>query len=435
MPGDARGAFKTVQYDIRNYSRMQMYVHAEEYEPNTIEDGEVSIIMRFGTDLTNNYYEYEVPLKMTRGFISSSTSGADNLIWPNENFIDLEFQKLYYLKIDRQNNAWPMTAPYIKPLDKGKITVMGLPDLSNVRVMMIGVKNNSATPKCFEIWTNELRVKDIANSGGWAALANVQAQLADFGQLNLAGSVRTIGFGDVDKKLNDRSLTNNYNYDIATNLELGKFFPAEAGVSIPMYLGWSESFVRPKFNPLNPDINLENYLAALSSESLRESIRKAAEDYNSLFSFNINNFKIARPGNKKPMPWALSNFNGSYSYQSNYRRNQQIEEYFLNTTQATLGYAYALNTKFFTPFKKIKSKHLRLIRDFNFNLMPSSFTSQMQLNRLYSENQARNNNNFKQINPRLLDKNFTLNRNYNMAYPLTRSINLNYVANVEARIE
>ena len=435
MPGDARGAFKTVQYDVRNYSRMQMYVHAEEYEQNTIEDGEVSIIMRFGTDLTNNYYEYEVPLKMTRGFISSSTSRADDLIWPQENFIDLEFQKLFDLKIDRQNNSWPMTAPYIKPLEKGKITVMGLPDLSNVRVMMIGVKNNSSTPKCFEIWTNELRVKDIANSGGWAALANVQAQLADFGQLNLAGSIRTIGFGDVDKKLNDRSLTNNYNYDIATNLEFGKFFPAEAGVSIPMYLGWSESFIRPKFNPLNPDINLENYLAALSSETLRESIRKAAEDYNSLFSFNINNFKIARPGNKKPMPWALSNFNGSYSYQSNYRRNQQIEEYFLNTTQATLGYAYALNTKFYTPFKRLKSKHLRLIRDINFNLLPSSFTSQLQLNRLYSENQARNNNNFKQINPRLFDKNFTLNRNYNMAYPITRSINLNYVANLEARIE
>jgi cell surface protein SprA len=435
MPGDAKGAFKTVQYDVRNYARMQLFLHAEEVEPNTIEDGEVSVMLRFGTDLTNNYYEYEVPLKMTRGFINANTSKADVLIWPEENKIDLEFQKLFDLKIDRQNSSWPMTAPYVRSIEKGKISVMGLPDLSNIRVMMIGIKNNSNTPKCFEIWANELRVKDIANGGGWAALANLQAQLADFGQLNMAGSIRTIGFGDVDKKLNDRSLTNNFNYDIATNLELGKFFPASAGVSIPMYLGWSESFVRPKFNPLNPDIQLENYLAALASESTRESIRKAAEDYNSLFSFNINNFKVASPTTKKPLPWSISNFNGSYSYQSNYRRNQQIEEYFLNTTQATLGYAYALNTKFIQPFKFIKNKHLQLVRDFNFNFKPSSFTSQIQLNRLYGETQARNNNNFVQLNPRLFDKNFTINRNYNLAYPLTRSININYAANLEARIQ
>ena len=435
QPGDARGAFKTVQYDIRNYSRMQLYVHAEEVTPNTIEDDEVSVFIRFGTDLTNNYYEYELPLKMTRGFVTSTSANSDKLIWPDANFIDLEFQKLFNLKVNRQNINWPMTAPFTKAIEKGKISVLGLPDLSNIRVMMIGVRNNSNEPKCFEVWTNELRVKDIANSGGWAALANVQAQLADFGQLNMAGSIRTIGFGDVDKKLNDRSLTNNYNYDIATNLEFGKFFPADMGVSIPVYLGWSESFIRPKFNPLNPDLNLENYLAALSSEAIRESIRKAAEDYNSLFSFNINNFKFARPGGKKPKPWSISNFNGSYSYQSNYRRNQQIEEFFLNTTQATLGYAYSNNTKFIRPFKKIKSKKLKLIRDFNFNLLPSSFTSQLQLNRLYSETQARNNNNFKQINPRLYDKNFTLNRNYNLAFPIARSLNVTYLANVEARIQ
>lgn len=434
--GDAKGAFKTVQFDIRNYQRMQMFIHAEEVVANSIEDGEVSAIIRFGTDLTNNYYEYEVPLKMTRGFVNSNASNADKLVWPDENFVDLEFQKLYDLKIQRQNANWPMTAPYIQPTDKGKISVMGLPDLSNVRVFMIGVKNNTPIPKCFEVWTNELRVKDIANSGGWAALANVQAQLADLGQLNLAGSIRTIGFGDVDKKLNDRSLTNNYNYDIASNLELGKFFPAKAGVSIPLYVGWSESFIQPKYNPLNPDIVLETYLTGIASKAVRDQIKKASEDYNSLFSFNINNFKISKPtSEKRAFPWALSNFNGSYSYQSNYRRNQQIEEYFVNTTQATIGYAYSINTKFIRPLKFVKSKHLALIRDFNFNLLPSSFTSQLQLNRLYSENQARNNNNFKQVNPRLFDKNFTLNRNFNVAIPLASSLTVNYVANIEARIQ
>lgn len=435
QPGDARGAFKTVTYDIRNYKRMQLFVHAEEVTQNTIEDGEVSVILRFGTDLTSNYYEYEVPLKMTRGYVNTNLANADKLVWPDENMIDLEFDKLFNLKLDRQNANWPMTAPYIKPLDKGKITVMGLPDLSNIRVVLVGVKNNSPLPKCFEVWTNELRVKDIANGGGWAALANVQAQLADLGQVNMAGSIRTIGFGDVDKKLNQRSLSNNYNYDIASNLEFGKFFPAKAGVSIPVYLGWSESYIQPKFNPLNPDIELRPYLEGIQNIALRNQIRKAAEDYNSLFSFNVNNFKINNPVNGKKRPWNVSNFNGSYSYQSQYRRNQQIEEYFINTTQATLGYAYGMNTKFIRPFKKIKNKNLALVRDFNFNFIPSNFTSQLQINRLYSENQARNNNNFVQINPRLYDKNFTLNRNYNLSIPLASSLTVNYSANVEARIQ
>lgn len=435
QPGDARGAFKTVQHDIRNYKRIQLFVHAEEVTPNTIQDGEVSAFIRFGTDLTSNYYEYEIPLSMTRGFVNGNAPTADKLVWPDANMIDLDFQNLFDLKIARQNSGWPMTAPYIKFLDKGKITVMGLPDLSNLRVMMVGVKNNSPEPKCFEVWTNELRVKDISNGGGWAALANLQAQLADFGQVNMAGSIRTIGFGDVDKKLNQRSLSNSYNYDLATNLEFGRFFPKEKGVSIPLYLGWSESFVQPKFNPLNPDIELQSYLSALTDQTMRNSIRKAAEDYNSLFSFNINNFRIAQPGNKKAKIYSISNFNGSYSYQSNYRRNQQIEEYFINTTQATLGYAYNNNTKFIMPFKKLRNKNLAIIRDFNFNFIPSAFNTQMQVNRLYSEMQMRNNNNFKQLNPRMYDKNFTLNRNYNFSLPIARSLNFSYAANVEARIQ
>ncbi len=435
-PGDARGAFKTANFDIRNYKRLQMFLHAEESNGTAIADGEVSAFVRFGTDLTNNYYEYEIPLTLTRGFVNGNSPNSDKLVWPNENFIDLEFQKLFDLKIARQNANWPMTAPYISPLNNGKISVMGLPDLSNVKVMMIGLKNKSSLPACFEIWANELRVKEIANSGGWAALANVQTQLADFGQLNMAGSIRTIGFGDVDKKLNDRSLTNNFNYDIASNLELGKFFPAKMGVTIPMYIGWSENFIRPKFNPLNPDIELEQYLSSITNPEARDKARLAAEDYNSLYSFNISNFKVASGASKKPKPWGISNFNASYSYQNNYRRNQQIEEQFYKTTQITLGYNYAFTTKFIRPFSKIfKSNTLALIRDFNFNVIPSSFSSQIQLNRLYSESQSRNNNSFKQVNPRFYDKNFTLTRNFNASLPLTNSITISYMANVAARIQ
>lgn len=435
LPGDARGAFKTTQFDVRNYKNMQLFVHAEAPDNPALQDGDVSCFIRIGTDLTNNYYEYEIPLKLTRGFINKLTAGADKSIWPDENFIDLEMQWLYDLKIERQNAAWPMTAPFIRPKGRGKVTVVGLPDMGNVRAMMIGIKNNTQTPQCFEVWVNELRVKNIANSGGWAALGNLQTTLADFGTINMAGSIRTIGFGDVDKKLNDRSLSTNMNYDVASNLELGKFFPKKLGVNIPMYIGYSENFIRPKFFPLNPDLEMTTYLQGITNRERRNEIRRAAEDYSSLYSFNFNNIRIsARPG-KKPKPWSLSNFNTSYNFQRNYRRNQQIEEYFAETTQGALGYQYSIPTKFIRPFKKVKSKNLAFIREFNFNLLPSNLQAQMNVNRLYSETQARNNNNFKQINPRLYDKNFTMGRVYNMSLPIFSSLTVNYNATANARIE
>lgn len=433
--GDSRAAFKTTTFDARNYKRMQMYIHAEESQNTQINDDEVSAFIRFGTDLTSNYYEYEIPLKMTRGIVNMNASGADAAIWPAANVMDFALDSFYDLKIQRQNAAWPMTAPYIKFTGQGKITVMGLPDVGNLRVMMVGIKNNSNSPKCFEAWFNELRVKEIANKGGYATLANIQMQLADFGQLNLGGTIRTIGFGDVDKKLNDRSLSTNLNYDIASNLELGKFFPKKAGVSIPMYMGFSESYVRPKYYPLNPDLELRAFLSGIADISTRNLVKKAAEEYNSLYSVNFNNVRIASRTGKLPRIWSPSNFVFGYSYQNNYRRNQQIEEYFIKTSQATVGYTYNRNTKYIKPFRKIKSKQLALLRDFNYNFFPSSFSTQMQANRLYSEQQARNNNKFIQVNPRLFDKNFTLLRNFNTNLPLTESIKINYSANITSRIQ
>lgn len=434
-PGDSRGAFKTFQLDVRNYKDMQMFVHAEAPNSPALQDGEVSAFIRFGTDLTSNYYEYEIPLKLTRGAVPTGTAGGDKMTWPEENMIDIPFDLFYQLKIDRTNAGYPMTAPFVRPGGRGKVSVMGLPDVSNLRIVMVGIRNNSPSLACFEVWFNELRVKNIANKGGWAALANMQAQLADFGQLNLAGSIRTIGFGDVDKKLNDRSLSTNINYDIASNLDLGRFFPKKSGVTVPMYIGYSESYIRPKFYPLNPDIELQNYLSGIFDKNKKKEIKKAAEEYNSLYSINFNNVHIAQPAGKKAKPWSLSNFNTTYSYQKNYRRNQQIEEFFTRTTMANVGYNYTIATKYIKPFKGLKPKWLTPIRDFNFNLLPSNINVNVKVNRFYSETQNRNNNNYRQINPRLYDKNFTMDRMYNFTLPLAQSLNLSYNAMASARIQ
>lgn len=436
-PGDARAAFKTTQFDIRNYKNLQLFVHAEALQNTNPQDGDLHFFLRFGTDLISNYYEYEIPLKFSRGFVNKNTPNADYLVWPDENFINIALEEFYNLKISRLNENWPLTAIYTRPgNNNATLSVVGLPDASNIRSVILGVKNVSDATMCTEVWANELRVQGINNKSGGAALGSVQAQLADLGNVNLAGSIRSIGFGDVDKKLNERNLSTNINYDIASNINLGKFFPAKLAFNIPMYIGYSETYIKPKYYPLNPDLELQNFLNNVADKEKRKQIQRAAVDYNSLYSFNINNIVLGSGSPGKKRPWNVNNFTGGYGFTRQYRRNQQIEEFFLETTTANLGYSYSMQVKYLQPFKKLKPKWLAPIRELNLNLIPSTVSANIALNRTHAETQMRNNNTFKQVNPRMYDKNFIIDRNYNFSLPLTKdNIEIGYTGKAQSRIQ
>lgn len=435
-PGDARGAFKTMNLDIRNYKFLKMFVHAQDQGQYTgnepVIDGELTAFIRLGTDLLSNYYEYEVPLTITPPF-----SQQPEIVWPVENNIDFELEELYVTKQERYNADAPMTRPFFRTTNNNhNITLIGLPDLSNVRVIMIGVRNRSQANKCAEVWFNELRVTDIANEGGWAATGRMVAQLADFSTVNFSGSIRTIGFGGIEQRLNERSLHNHYQYDINSNIELGKFFPAKVGMSIPMFIGYNENVIRPKFNPLNPDILLETSLSTIRDEAERERIRNAAEDYTSKYSINFMNVRKNRVTNTKQKPWDIENFNVSYSYQNLYRRNQRIEEQIQKTYRGSIGYMYNATPRPWEPFKrKIKSKHLGLIKDFNLFLYPQVVNLRFDTDRFYSELLNRSNDLQRSETPRLFDKNFTMTRFYNTAWTISKNLKLDYQANANSRIE
>lgn len=425
--GDSRGAYKTTNVDIRNYKYFKMFVHAEGTD---VKDGELSAFIRIGTDLVSNYYEYEIPLKIT-----PDGAYAPNQIWQTDNEFDFELADLFDAKNKRSESSTPLSSPYFYLNGKGhKITVLGLPDLSNIRVMMLGVRNNTDNPKCGEVWFNEMRVTDITNKGGWAATGRVVAQMADFATLSASGNVSTIGFGGVDKRLNERNLSNNYQYDLSSSFELGKFFSQKAGVNIPMFVGYSGTIIRPKFDPLNPDIELAQAVERLPAEQ-RQARLKAAEDYNSRYSINFTNVRKNATGGGKIMPWSISNFNLTYSYIEMRKRNIQIQEMFSKTYHGSLAYGYSPKVKPWEPFKFIKNKNLALLRDFNLRTMPQNILIRFDVDRYYSESQARNNDLFKQVTPRLYDKNFTMQRVYNVNFPLTKNLKVDYSATVNARIE
>jgi cell surface protein SprA len=425
--GDSRAAYKTTTFDIRNYKNLKMFVHAE---GSDLKDGDISAFMRIGTDLVGNYYEYEIPLSIT----PDGTYPASG-IWKVENEFDFALADLFNSKTKRSESNVPLNRPFFYYNDKGhKVTVLGLPDLSNIRTIMVGVRNNTDNPKCGEVWFNELRVTDIANKGGWAATGRMVAQMADFATLSASGNISTIGFGGIDKRLNERNLSDNYQFDLSSSFELGKFFPQKAGVNIPMFVGYSGTIIRPKFNPLNPDIELKDAVSRMSDVDKKATLR-AAEDYNSRYSINFTNVRKNATGSGKIMPWSLSNFNATYSYIHLQKRNIQIEEYFSKTYHGSLGYMYSPKSKPWEPFRFIKSKKLALIKDFNIRPLPQNISIRFDVDRYYSETLNRNNDLFKQFTPRLYDKNFTMQRVYNVNFPITKNLKLDYSATVNARIQ
>lgn len=453
--GDARATFKNVQYDMRNYKKIRMFIHAEALNSEALPKGAATVFVRLGSDFTENYYEYEIPLTFTR-----PGTGSPDEIWPEANNLELDFAKLQQAK-EARNVAMLMPGSNVTlfnpspPIidDKGNsITIKGTPNLANVKTIMVGVRNplkisnsdnDDGMEKCMEIWVNELRLTDFDQYGGWAANARVTAKLADLGTLSLAGSKSTPGFGTVEQKLNDRSRIDQTQYDISSNIELGKFLPAKSGVSVPMYLGQSEAFGTPQYNPLDPDVLLKSTLesAGKVSDSARTAIAKSTVDYTLRRSINFTNVKKERsPTKKTSMPYDIENFAATYAYAEIFKRNFSTEYNVFKTYRGGLNYNYSLTPKNITPFSKIgfvsKNKYMRLIKDFNFNYLPSNFSFRADVDRQYSSAQLRNysDGSFIRIDPTYI-KTFNIIRSYDFKHDLAKSLKFEFAARNDSRLD
>jgi len=452
LDGDARAAYKTTDFDFRRYKKLKMFIHAEQIaQDKPIANGELHFFIRLGTDFTQNYYEYDIPLYLTSW---GSQDAAD--IWPSSNEINLALQKLLDAKqarnlIIRNNPGTNISylVPYHQMDGSARITIMGTPTLSSVKTIMIGIRNPKAKPgsavddglaKCVQVWANELRVTDFDENGGWAANTTISADLADFGNVVLAGNISTAGFGTIEQKVNERQQETIYGYGFATNLELGKFFSEKVAMRIPLHYDVSESFETPEYNPLNPDIKYKDDLSTFKDPAQRDSIRKISQDYTKRTSFNIVNMKKMRTGtSKKPHLYDIENFDVSYQYSSQFHRNIDIEYDSKKTYKGGLGYTYTSIPKNFKPFGKSKflrkHKSLSLIRDFNFYLLPKQLGFRTDMDRKYNETMMRKKTKALIIIEPTYVKTFEWNRNYDLRWDLARSLKLDYKATVMARVE
>lgn len=450
--GDARAIYKTSDFDFRRYKTLKMFLHAEKAnEDKSIADGDLHFFIRLGTDFTQNYYEYDIPLYLTPWYTKDTA-----LIWPTENEIALQLQKLLNTKQarnivmrDNPNGNINLTTPFVQMDGSNKITVVGTPTLSSVKTIMMGVRNPKAIPgsvqddgldKCVIVWTNELRVTNFDEQGGMAANTVISADLADLGNVVIAGNFSTAGFGSIEQKINERQQENIYGYDFATNLELGKFFPEKTGIRIPLHYDISEQFKDPEYNPVNPDIKYKEDLKTFNTKAQRDSVKAISTDYTKRTSFNLMNMKKMRTGTtSKPHIYDIENFDFTYQYSQQYHRNIDIEYDDKRIYRGAIGYNYTKNPKNYKPFSKVsflrKYKSLALIRDFNFNLLPKQMGFRTNIDRMYNENLMRKKTrSIIIINPTYV-KTFNWNRDYDVRYDLTRSLRLDYKANVQARVD
>lgn len=447
--GYSKATYKNVNMDMREYKKIQMEVHAEASgQDKKLNDGDLSVFIRIGSDFQNNYYEYEIPLKVTPPYSSDR-----QVIWPSENRLDINFDLFLKAKQMRNNEIRKAgskisLSTIYKLIDgENKVRIKGNPNLGGIRIIMLGVRNpkqkfnsldDDGNSKSGEIWLDELRLTDFKEQGGWAANARITAKLADFATITVAGSTQKPGFGSIEKKVSERSKEDAYQYDVSSNFELGKFFPKKAQVRIPMYVGYSESFINPQYNPLDQDIPLKVTLDDPSiSTQVKDSIKKISQTYTRRKSLNFTNVGInKRKG--KPKFYNISNVGVSYSYSELLSRNINTQYNLLKNYSGSINYIFNNSPKNISPFKKsrmLRAPIFKLIKDFNFYFAPTQISFRSNINRKYNEVLLRNINNLNQKFDTTFNKQFVWNRVYNFKYNITKALKFDFSANNIARID
>ena len=443
--GDARAVYKNVSIDIRQYQRMKMFVHAEDVDDLGLQDNEMMAFIRVGSDYNDNYYEYEVPLKLTPpGNYNNESIDDRYTVWPEENEMNIPLDLFQTVKLRRndekrvEGSTVTFNQPYVMP-DPSKptnfVSVKGNPNLSNIRTITMGVRTRGSQSKSVEVWMNELRLTDFNEEGGWAANARMTIKLADLGNLSVAGKKSTVGWGSIDQSVQERSQEDFFQYDIATNMELGKLLGPESALSVPFYLGYSKSVASPKYYPLDPDIPLDVALDNAENEAARDSIRNMSQNVIKRKSVNFTNVKLI-PKKEKVQFYSPSNISATYSYNETSRHDVETDHSTDKSYRGILAYNYNARPKAVEPFKKaIKSNSLALVRDFNFYYLPNQISYRWEFDRQYREIQLRNNTG-SPISPDLtVSKDFNWNRFFDMRYNLTKSLKLNFKAITNARID
>jgi cell surface protein SprA len=441
LTGDSRAVFKTMNLDMRQYGRLSMFLHAESVVgQRALGDNEMNAVIRIGQDFLNNYYEIKIPLKITPP--GRYTVGQEEKVWPTANNLDIALRALIDLKIKRNNVGASVSNIYRQLLDGNTISILGNPNLGEVRGIMIAIENPlvpDGKPINTEVWANELRLSELDENGGWAALGRIDLTLADLGTVTVSGNTHTQGFGTIEQRVNERYKDNLVQFDAAMSIDAGKLLPRQIGISLPLYASINRTILTPQYDPYDLDVLYKEKLNGAAKDK-RDSIKDAALDQTTIRTINLTNARILA-GSGKPGLFRLSNLDFSYAYSQIRQSNPVILSNTVTRQRGALGYTYVGSSAYIEPFKKLirwQSPWIAFIRDFNFNLKPSFLSFRADINRQFGEFIPRIVNTVDSKVERVdttYDKYYTFDRYYGARWDLTRSLNFDFNAVNNARID
>ena len=444
--GDARAVYKNTNLDLRRYKHIQMFTHANSLiGENEVEDGQTAIFVRLGSDYKSNFYEYEIPLKITPAKHYNDNTSEARIVWPNDNMLDIDLTLLTNVKNSRNKQKALGLATYAKAYSEydperpaNKVTVMGNPSLGEVRTIMIGVRNNSRTIQNVEVWANELRLQQFTNKGGWAARSQLNIQLSDLATVNLTGHIETEGFGGLEETVSQRRDDNLYEYSVTTNVNAGKFLPEKVKLNAPIYYSYSKQRTSPRYNPLDTDMELKEALDALSTKEQKDSLKDIAENVIINKNFSISGARFNISTKSHPMPYDPANFTFGYAYSTRNTTGETTAWEKDQNWKYTFNYNWAPNLKTFEPFKKSKSKSkwFKILKDQGYNFLPQNIGFNSDITRSYYELQERDMENLDNKSlPLSWSSDFLWNRTFQLRWDLTKNFHANFSSGTNAEIE
>ena len=450
---DARAVYKNVVYDMRQYKRLQMFVHAEclpHFDP--IQDKDITCFIRMGSDLKNNYYEYEIPLELTPEGTYSDKNVNDRLkVWPEANTFDFDLQVLTNAKMERNRakragstnvgNTIPYETYDPEDLDN-KITVLGNPTLEDIQSIMIGVRNKTNHEVSAEVWVNELRLSQFNEQGGVAAMANAALSISDIAQLNVAGRLATAGYGSIESNVLDRNMENTYQISVSAALEAGRLFPEKAKLQIPLYVSYSNETMSPDYDPLDTDVKLSESLENYETKQEKDSIKQMANTVHESTSFSVSNMKLDIHSKKRNMFYDPANFSISASYNEQVQHSPEIEKDINKDYKGSFNYSYNFNPKPWEPFKNVeKVKKIKFLSELNFYYLPQSWAFNTNMRRTFTHLKMRDFNtaDLGGATSNNMDltfsKDFTWDRNFDFKYDLTKNMKFTFQTAMNSTVD
>ena len=443
--GEARGIYKKSALDLRKYKRIQMFTHAEAVIPDdgSLQNGDVSVFIRLGSDYSGNYYEYEIPLDLTpAGHYSGSNENDRRKVWPVKNMLDINFDILTQVKSNRniQKNLGAISSSsayseYDPGNPENRITVVGNPSIGNVRAIMIGIRNNSTGTRSAEVWVNELRLVGYESNGGMAAQSTLGFRLSDIAAVDLAGQMSTAGFGGLEQGIQERKTDDYYRYSITTSTNLGRFLPEKSRISVPVYYSYTKEKTSPKYSPYDNDLLLDDVIESYPQGHARDSVERISQDLKESHNFSVSNAKV-NISSEKPMPYDPANFSFSYSQNRSDRSNSTIDYEHDENWRAAVDYSYSPGLREWAPFEAIpiEQKWFSIVKDTRLNFLPQSISFNTGLQRSYHELQERDMEGTEGI-PVIFSQQFYWNRDLSVSWNPLQLLRLSYNARTRAEIE